>query len=145
MKRLLLAVGSLLSIAGSVGLIVFGGAMVGIFDGVLTYRLVNPPEPLPASLGDLGWVAVSGVALAFGLVISCVATVIRDSQTTNSLTGKILQVVASSLLLIGAMPVLWGLLGAKRGFMIIATSAMTPKPEDVREMVEAAAPIAAFP
>jgi hypothetical protein len=32
-------------------------------------------------------------------------------------------------------------LGAKRGFFIIATSAMAPKPEDVQEMVGAAAPM----
>jgi hypothetical protein len=141
MKRLLLVVGPVFSIAGAVGLILFGKAIVGVLDGVLTYRVVNPPEPFPASLGELGWAALSGIALALGLVISCVGTAMRDSQTAISPAGKILQVVAGILLFIGTVPVLWGVLGAKRGFFIIATSAMTPKPEDLREMVVAAAPM----
>lgn len=141
MKRSLLVVGPIFSIAGAVGLILFGSAIVGVLDGVLTYRVVNPPEPLSASLGELGWAAFSGIALALGLVISCVGTTKRDSQTAISPAGKILQVLAGVLLLIGTMPVLWGVLGAKRGFFIIATSAMTPKPENVQEMVGAAAPM----
>lgn len=140
MKRLLLVLGPVLSIAGASGLAVYGNAIVGVLDGVMTYRVVNPPEPLPASLGELGWVAFSGMALAFGLVISCVATAMRDSQRTISVAGKILQVVAGALLLIGPMPVLWGIVVAKRGFIIIATSAATPNPEDFREMVQSAAP-----
>ena len=111
MKHLPLILGPVLSIAGALGLIVFGRAIVGVFDGVMTYRIVNPPEPLPASLGDLGWVALSGVALTFGLVISCVATAMRDSQRTMSLAGRILQVVAGFLLLVGTMP---GAMGNRR-------------------------------
>lgn len=141
MKPLTLVVGPVLSIAGAVGLIVSGGAIVAVLDGVLTYRFGDPPQPLPASLGQLGWAAVSGTALACGLLISCVAIVIRDSQKTLSLAGKILQVLAGSLLFVGTMPVLWGLLAVKQGFFIISTSAEAPKPENVREMVGAAAPM----
>jgi hypothetical protein len=140
MKRSLFAFGAILSIAGASGLIVFGDAIVGVFDGVLNYRLTDPPNPLPASMAELGWVAISGRAFAFGLVISCLATVMHDSQKTISRAGKILQLVAGVLFLIGTMPVLWGILVAKRGFMIIATSEAAPKPEDLRRMVEAASP-----
>ena len=141
MKRLLLVVGPILSIAGAVGLIMFGDALVGIMDGVLTYRFVNPPEPLPASLVSVKWAAFSGMALTLGLAISCIGTVIRDSQKTISLAGRLLASVAGILLVFGTMSLLWGVLGAKRAFIIIATSAMTPKPENVQEMVEASSPM----
>jgi hypothetical protein len=141
MKRRVVLVGPILSIAGASGLMLFGAAIVGVMDGVLTYRVVDPPEPLPTSLGELKWVAISGTALTFGLVISCVAMAMRDSQRTISLAGKILQVVAGVLFLIGSISVLWGIVVAKRGFLVIATSGATPKPDDVREMVQSAAPI----
>jgi hypothetical protein len=140
MKRLLLVLGSVLSIAGASGLVVFGSAIVGVFDGVMTHRIVDPPEPLPASLAELGWVAMSGIALAIGLAVSCVATVMRDSQRTISLAGKTLHVVAGILLLIGTLPLLWGIMGAMRDFRMIATSAVAPTPESTREMFQAAVP-----
>lgn len=141
MKRLLLVVGPLLSIAGAVGLIMFGHAIANVFEGVLTHRIVNPPEPPPSSLGELGWVALSGMALAFGLAISCAATAMRDRQESISPTGRILLVVAGVLLLIGTIPVLWGILVTKNGFMVIATSSVAPKPDDIREMIAAASPM----
>ena len=98
MKRLLLVLGSVLSIAGASGLVVFGSAIVGVFDGVMGHRTVDPLDPLLASLAELGWVAMSGITLAIGLVISCVATVMRDSQKTISLAGKNLQVVGTEFL-----------------------------------------------
>ena len=82
MKRSLLMLGSVLSIAGAVGLIAFGDALVAIMDGVLTYRIVDPPDPLPASLIGVKWAAISGIALTLGLAISCIGTVMRDSQKT---------------------------------------------------------------
>jgi hypothetical protein len=141
MKRLLLVVGPVFSIAGAVGLIMFGRAIVCVLEGVLMYRFVTPPEPPPSSLGDLEWVALSGTAFAFGLVMSCAATAMRDRQETTSLPGRILLVVAGMLLLIGAIPVMWGIVAAKTGFLVIATSSVMPKPDDLREMIEAAAPM----
>jgi hypothetical protein len=140
MKRSLLVLGSVLSIAGASGLVVFGGSIVGILDGAMTFRITDPLKPLPASLGQIGWAAMSGVALALGLAVSCVATAMRDSQQTTSLSGKILQVVAGVLLLIGTMPVLWGIMVAKKGFTVVCMSSVTPKPEDFQEMIEAASP-----
>lgn len=83
---------------------------------------------------------MSGMALAFGLVIFCVATVMRDGQKTISLGGKILHVVAGVLLLIGTMPLLWGIMVAMKDFRMIAASATAPTPESIREMFQAAAP-----
>ena len=141
MKRLLLLLGPILSVAGALGLIVFGDAIVGVFECVLTYGIVGPPQPVPISLGDLRWGAISGTAMTVGLVVSCVATAMRDSQSAMSLAGRIFQVVAGFLLLVGTVPVLWGIVIAKRGFIMIATSATTPKPDDVREMVQSATPM----
>ena len=54
MKRLLLVLGSMLSIVGAVGLFLYGSAIVGVLDSVNTHLVVNPPEPLSTSLADLG-------------------------------------------------------------------------------------------
>jgi hypothetical protein len=141
MKRLLLVFGAVLSIAGAVGLTAFGDSLVGIMDGVLTYRFVDPPEPLPASLVDVQWSAFSGMALTLGFAISCIGTVMHDNRKTISLAGRLLGSVAGILIFIGVVPLLWGVLGAKRGLMIIAMSASTPKPVEVQEMVQATAPM----
>ena len=138
MKRLLLVIGPILSISGASGLVVFGSAIVGVLDGVMTYRIVNPPAPPPTSLVDLGWAAISGMALTIGLAISCGATVMRDSRNSVSLGGTILSVVAGVLLLVGAIPLLRGVMCAIRDFRTIAASATTPNPENVREMVQGA-------
>jgi hypothetical protein len=141
MKRLLLVLGPVLSIAGAVGLIAFGDAFVTILDGVLTYRIVDPPEPLPASFAEVKWAAFSGMALTLGLVISCIGMVIHDSQRTISVAGKILASVGGVLLVFGIMPLLWGILGAKGALTVIATSASAPKPEELQEMLQATAPM----
>jgi ribosomal protein S18 acetylase RimI-like enzyme len=63
MKRSLLLLGSVLSIAGAVGLIAFGDAFVTILDGVLTYRFVSP-SPLMHFLASVDGKPV-GTASAF--------------------------------------------------------------------------------
>jgi hypothetical protein len=141
MKRSLLLLGSVLSIAGAVGLAAFGDALIGIMDGVLTYRFVDPPEPLPASFVGVKWAAFSGTALTLGLVVSCIGTVLPGSRKTTSLAGRISASVAGILLVFGTIPLLWGVLGAKRALMVIAMSAATPKPSEVQEMVQATAPM----
>jgi hypothetical protein len=141
MKRSLLLLGSVLSIAGAVGLVAFGDAFATILDGVLTYRIVDPPEPLPASFAEVTWAAFSGMALTLGLAISCIGMVMQDNQKTISLAGRLLASVAGILLVFGIMPLLWGVLGAKRALTVIATSAAAPKPEELHEMVQATAPV----
>lgn len=141
MKRSLLLLGSVLSIAGAVGLIAFGDAFVTIMDGVLTYRFVDPPEPLPASFVGVKWAAFSGMALTLGLAIWCIGMVMNNNRKTISLAGRISACVGGVLLVFGIMPLLWGVLGAKRSLMIIAMSAATPKPVEVQEMVRATAPM----
>ncbi len=144
MKRLLLLLSSLVAVAGALGLVVFGGSIVGVFDGVMTHRIVDPPEPLPDSLAELGATALSGVAIALGLAVSCVATAMRFGQRTISVPGKALLAVAGVLILLGTMPLWWALSGAKADFRAIAASAGAPKPETTRAMAqEAAFPLAA--
>ena len=83
---------------------------------------------------------MSGMALVFGLAISCMGTIMRDRRRTVSLAGRILEVVAGSLLFFGTVPLLWGISAATRGFCMIASSAEDPTPEGVREMIQAASP-----
>lgn len=140
MKRLLLMLGAVLSMTGVVGLAVYGGSIVGALADVLIYRIVNPPQPLPASVAQLGSTALSGTAFVFGLVVVCLGTVMRDGQKLISPRGKVLLAVAGLLFLLGAMSLLTGIVGAKAGFRVIAMSAATPKPEMAREMAQNASP-----
>jgi hypothetical protein len=75
-----------------VGLLAFGDAFVTTLDGVLTYRIVDPPEPLPESFVGVKWAALSGITLTLGLAISCIGMVIPDSQKTIAIAGRMVAV-----------------------------------------------------
>ena len=139
MKRLLLLLGPVVALIGSLGLVMFGSALVGVFD-VLTFRIVDPPDPPPAVLVDLQWAVMSAMALVGGLVISCVATVMRDSGQTISTIGRLLYTGAGVSLIVGAMPLAWVIMGAKGSFRIIATSPTAPTAESVQEMIQSVEP-----
>lgn len=117
----------------------FGSAVVGVFD-VLTFRIVDPPDPPPAALAELHWAVMSVLALVVGLVISCVASVMRHSEQSISTIGKLLYTGAGVSLIVGAMPLAWGVIGAKGSFRIIATSASSPTIESVQGMMRSAEP-----
>jgi hypothetical protein len=140
MKRLLLLLGPVVALFGSLGLVMFGNAIVGVFFDVLTFRIVDPPDPPPAALAELQWAVVSAMALVVGVVISCVATVMRDSRQTISTIGRLLYTGAGVSLIVGAMPLAWVVIGAKGSFRIIATSASSPTAESVQEMIQSAEP-----
>ena len=139
MKRLLLLLGPVVALIGSWGLVMFGSALVGVFD-VLTFRIVDPPDPPPAVLVELRWAVMSAMALVVGLVISCVATVMRDSGQTISTIGRLLYTGAGVSLIVGAMPLAWVIMGAKGSFRIIATSPTAPTAESVQEMIQSVEP-----
>ena len=136
MKRLLLLLGPVVALIGSLGLVMFGSAVVGVFE-LLTLRKVDPTAPLPefAPLPELQWAVISAIALVVGLVISCLATVMRNSGHTISTIGRLLYTVAGVSLIIGAMPLAWGIMGAKASFSILATAKTSPKPESLLEMI----------
>ena len=57
----------------------------------------------------------------------------RNSGHTISTIGRLLYTVAGVSLIIGAMPLAWGIMGAKASFRILATA--QPKPESLQEMI----------
>jgi hypothetical protein len=67
----------------------FGNAVVDMFFAVFTFRFVDPPEPPPAVLAELQWAVIAAVALVVGLVITCVAMVMRGSGQTVSMIGRL--------------------------------------------------------
>ena len=129
MKRFLLLLGPVVAFTGSLGLVMFGSAVIGVFE-VLTVRSL-----VPAALTELQWAMMSAMTLVIGLVISCIATVMRNSGHAISTIGRLLYTVAGVSLIIGAMPLAWGIMGAKASFSILATAKTSPKPESLLEMI----------
>lgn len=140
MRRILLLIGPAIAIIGSVGLVLFGRATVGVFD----LLIMRYDDPQPAALADLQLLALSGIALTIGLVITCCATVMRDSKQTISTVGRALYIVAGGLLVVGTVPTLWAIVGVNQGFHVIATASSTPKLEEVEDMIQSTAPAIAI-
>ena len=140
MKRLLLWLGPVVALIGSLGLVMFGSALVGVFFDVLTFRIVDPPDPPPAVLVELQWAVMSAMTLVIGLVISCVATVMWDSGQTVSTIGRLLYTGAGMSLIVGAMPLAWVIMGAKGSFRIIATSPTGLTAESIQDMIQSVEP-----
>ncbi|MDE0864054.1 MAG: hypothetical protein OSA98_09720 [Rubripirellula sp.] len=138
MKRVLLFIGPLLSLLGSLGFFMFGNALVGVFE-VLTFRMEDPS--LPSTLAEFHWAVVSASALVMGLVILSAAFVIRDSGRSISWIGRMMYVGAGLLLMIGAVFLIWSTMHAKSSFVEIATSSVSPTIESVREMIQSVDPI----
>jgi hypothetical protein len=133
MKRLLLLLGPMVALMGSLGLVVSGSAVVGVLE-LLTYGNVDPTTPPPA-LPELQWAVLSAIALVVGLVISCLATVMRNSGHTISMIGRLLYTVAGVLLITGAMPSASGIMSVKAVFRILAYASTTPQPESMQVLM----------
>jgi hypothetical protein len=139
MKRLLLLLGPVVALLGSLGLVMSGSAVVGVFE-LLTFRNIDPAAPPPTALPELQWAVISAMALVVGLVISCLATVMRNSGHTISMIGRLLYTVAGVLLITGAMPSAWGIMSVKAIFRILATSPTSPKLESIQAVMLSAEP-----
>jgi hypothetical protein len=135
MKRLLLLLGPVVALIGSLGLVMSGSAVVGVFE-LVTFRNVDPTAALP----ELQWAVISAIVLVVGLVISCLATVMRNSGHTISMIGRLLYTVAGVLLITGAMPSAWGIMSVKASFRILATAPTSLKPESFQAVILSAEP-----
>ena len=138
MKRVLLLIGPVLSLLGSLGFFMFGHALVGVF-AVLTFRTEDPS--LPSALAELHWAVVSASALVVGLVMLSAAFVIRDSGRSISWIGRMMYVGAGLLLMIEAVFLIWSNMRARSSFVEIATSSVTPRFDSLREMIQSVDPI----
>jgi hypothetical protein len=136
MKRLLRLLGPIVAVLGSLGLFMTGGALVGVFD-VFTYRVAEPP---PATLEELPRAVMSAMAVVVGLVISCVATVLRDGRRTISTTGRLIHAGAGLFLIAATVPVVGVISQLKGSFRIISMSATAPTPEEIQELIQSAEP-----
>jgi hypothetical protein len=95
---------------------------------------------VPAALAELQWAMMSAMTLVIGLVISCIATVMRNSGHTISTIGRLLYTVAGVLLITGAMPSAWGIMSVKASFRILATAPTSLKPESFQAVILSAEP-----
>jgi hypothetical protein len=136
MKRTLLLLGPIIAVSGSLGLLVTGGTLVGVFD-VLTHHVA---DPAPASLAELPWAVMSTMGVVIGLAITCVATVLRDDGRTISTMGRLIAAAAGVFAVAAAVPVVWVIIGVKGAFSIIAMSSTAPTAEELQEMIQSARP-----
>ena len=105
MNRLLLLIGPVLSLLGSLGFFMYGNALVNVFD-VLTFH--SGDEALSSAMADFHWAVVSVSALVIGLIMLCAAFVIRDSGQSITKVGRMMYVGAGLLLLIGTLFLICG-------------------------------------
>jgi hypothetical protein len=137
MKRLLLLLGAVVALIGTMGLAMFGGAIVGVFE-VLIFSSVDPPDPPPAALAELQWAVMSAMALVVGLATSCVATVMKGNGQVTSTIGRLLYIGAGVSLVIGAASLAGGIMSVQDSFRTIAISASRTNPESIRDVIQSA-------
>ena len=140
MNRLLLLIGPVLSLLGSLGFFMYGNALVNVFD-VLTFH--SGDEALSSAMADFHWAVVSVSALVIGLIMLCAAFVIRDSGQSITKVGRMMYVGAGLLLLIGTLFLIWSNMSARSSFAEIATAPTTPTVDRLQEMIQSVEPLMA--
>jgi len=123
---------------GSLGLVMYGTAIIRVFLEVLTFRIVDPPEPLPASLADLPMAVMSAMALLVGLIISVIAMGSRGNGPT--ITGRSLQIGSGVFLMIAAVPLAWGVTLVQASMRSISKGISNSTRESLQGMIQSAEP-----
>ncbi|MCH1494357.1 MAG: hypothetical protein L7U72_03940, partial [Rubripirellula sp.] len=139
-KRLLLLLGPLAALIGTLGLVLFGRALIGVFE-VLTLSITETSLP---ALAEFQWAVVSAVIMVVGVVISIISVVIQYSRQTLSMLGKILYTVAGVTLLVGAVSLAMSIIEAKGSFKFIANPSNSPAPESISDMIQSVEPTMTF-
>jgi hypothetical protein len=126
MKTNLVLLGSATATLGALGLIFFGGSIVGIYE-TLTLNFTEPSSTfIHDVLSDLRIATVSGIALTLGLACACYGISKENSTQTQSRTRRYLHRVSAILLIIGTLPVLNAIRHVYRDFARFATSGADP-------------------
>lgn len=127
-------VGLVVALVGSVGLAMYGAAVAGSLD----VFVVDDESRHSAAMASLPATMLSIIALVVGLVVARVASLRLGSRST---TGGLLLAAAAGLLLVaGGCLCGWSISWALRGFMLMAESETTPKPEQVDLVIRTAEP-----
>ena len=139
-KSRLHLLGPLAALIGSLGLVLFGSAPIGVYE-VLTLSITETSLP---ALAELRWAVVSAMIMVVGVVISITSVVIQHSRQTLSMLGKILYTLAGVTLFVGAASLAMNILGVKNSFQVIANSSTFQAPESLSDMIQSAEPTMTF-
>ena len=116
MKRYLPLIGSVVTLSGSLGLVMFGHVLVGML------KVFTETENHSDALQGLSWAIISAIALVIGLIIS---SVVKDKKDCSK-TGKLLQIGSGLFMFCGAIPLAWVILDANSALKGIALASSTP-------------------
>jgi hypothetical protein len=116
-------------LAGSVGLLLWGPAVVRIFD-VLVW---DPGQPVSPGVQQMGLAAASALVFSIGAALVHMARAPGRSRVrVRALVGGPAAMVAGGLML-------WSVLRAREGFIAIAGSPTRPNSEDLQHAMAGAA------
>lgn len=139
--RILVLAGSLLAIAGAAALLLFGSAPVGVFAAMLMQVTADGPDPLPGAIDDFLPAAIGALAFVFGVVAICAGMGLPSRQQSITLVGRILVVLSGVGVFVANIPVLVALLGTRSSFRVMATSAVAPSSDALRETIDSYVPL----
>lgn len=121
--RWMLLLGGVILLLASLGLCVLAGATVRSCE-ILGWRIGEPP---PESLDQLNYVAALAGLLALGWIMACAGISSPGPGDTVTFVGRMMYAAAGLLTMVAALLLAVGMVLMQRTFMIIATSASTPK------------------
>ncbi len=135
MKRALLLLGPLLALAGGIGLLLHGSAIIEVLLA-LTYRLGTPTTPLETMLQNVQWVILFVYLLMVGLIMAIVALPFPGQPQYTTILGKLLGCLAGLTLIGGAYQSGSVVMDVLKAIQMIATSTTAPKQADLQQVVD---------
>jgi len=122
MKTNLVLLGSATATLGALGLIFFGGSIVGIYE-TLTLSFTEPSSTfIHDVLSDLRIATASAIALTLGLACSCYGMSKQSTTQTQLRAQRSLHRVSAFLLTTGTLPALWAIREVYRDLARVATT-----------------------
>lgn len=135
MKRALLLLGPLLALAGSIGLLLHGSAILEVLL-VLTYRIGTPTTSLESLLQNVQLVILFFYLLMVGLILSIVALSFPAQPKYSTVLGKLLGCLAGLTLIGGGYLCGNAVMDIQHTLEVIATSETAPKQADLEQAIE---------
>ena len=135
MKRLTTMMAGLLTLVGALGLCLFGNAIAQLQYDVYTFRLTDPPDPLPNSLQVLPLAMLSAMAVVGGFLISIASITILPLAQRLSVNEKLLGGGAALMPIIAIFPLAWGVIVARQALMELAQATL-PSPDEFEATIK---------
>jgi len=107
LKRVIIFTGAIMTLGGSLGLIVYRTATVGTFNILLLLSAADAP---PAALVELQFFLMAETAFVVGVVTSCIAMLVRDNNARTSSSSRWFCAASGALLVVGSIFLIWSLI-----------------------------------